>query len=65
MTRTGFFEDEDPLAELQSLAQARREVERALDAGVRRARNRGVSWRLIATALETRPRMLRRRYGRR
>lgn len=65
MVRTGFFEDEDPLAELRSLGRARREAERALAVGVRRARNRGISWRLIATTLGTRPRTLRRRYGQR
>ncbi|SEG61298.1 hypothetical protein SAMN04489712_107201 [Thermomonospora echinospora] len=63
MTRTGFYEDEDPLAELRALARARRELERSLAVGVRRARNRGISWRLIAMTFGTRPRTLRRRYG--
>ncbi|HEX2313850.1 MAG TPA: hypothetical protein VHJ17_08960 [Thermomonospora sp.] len=62
MARTGFYEDEDPLAELRLLAERRRAAERALTAGVRRARNRGMSWRLIATTLGVKPRTLRRRY---
>ncbi|REE99248.1 AsnC family protein [Thermomonospora umbrina] len=62
MTRTGFGEDKDPLAELRALGEARRSAERELTAGVRRARNRGMSWRLIATTLNVKARALRRRY---
>ncbi|QNA92156.1 MULTISPECIES: AsnC family protein [unclassified Microbacterium] len=54
----------EPLATLHRLAETRKEIARAEEANVRRARNLGYSWQAIASALGVSKQAAHRRFGR-
>ncbi len=56
--------EREPLAEIRRLGGIRREIARAEDAQVRRARNAGYSWQEIASALGVSKQAAHRKYGR-
>lgn len=66
-TRTliGAAEDEPPLRAIQHITQRRRELERAEEAAVRRARLAGYSWQAIAMSLGVSKQAVHKKYGRR
>jgi len=64
-TLVGAAEDEPPLRAVQELAQRRRELERAEEAAVRRARVAGYSWQAIAMSLGVSKQAVHKKYGRR
>jgi len=56
---------DQPLPELRRLAALRRDIARAEEAQVRRARNLGFSWQAIADALGVSKQAANKRFGRR
>jgi len=56
---------EDPLSALRAVAAMRVELDRQEAALVRRARNLGYGWQMIATALGVSRQAVHKRYGRR
>lgn len=63
-TLTAAAGDENPLAALHAVAQMRGELDRHEAALVRKARNLGMSWPLIATALGVTRQAVHKKYGR-
>ena len=63
-TLVGAAPEPAPLAELHRLADVRRELARAEEVQVRRARNQGYSWQAIAGALGVSRQAVHKKYGR-
>ena len=55
---------EDPYTALRAIAELRRELDRVEAVTVRSARNRGMSWQIIALALGVTKQAVHKRYGR-
>ncbi|WP_241739928.1 AsnC family protein [Microbacterium invictum] len=62
---TGAAEAEPPLRLIQEITRQRRELERAEEAAVRRARVAGYSWQAIAMSLGVSKQAVHKKYGRR
>ena len=64
-TLAGESDSEDPLKALHAVAQMRRELDRHETTLVRKARNLGYGWQMIATALGVSRQAVHKKYGRR
>ena len=64
-TLTSEAGDQNPLAALHAVSQLRVELDRHEAALVRRARNLGMGWQMIATALGVSRQAVHKKYGRR
>jgi hypothetical protein len=63
-TLAGDADADDPLAALRAIHRLRGEIDRTEAIAVRRARNAGASWQLIALCLDLSRQAVHRRYGR-
>jgi DNA invertase Pin-like site-specific DNA recombinase len=63
-TLTGEAGDQNPLAALHAVSELRRELDRHEASLVRRARNLGMGWQMIATALGVSRQAVHKKYGR-
>ena len=63
-TLTSEAGDRDPLKALHAVSEMRREVDRYEGTLVRRARNLGMGWQMIATALGVSRQAVHKKYGR-
>jgi DNA invertase Pin-like site-specific DNA recombinase len=54
----------DPIAALTAISELHRELDRVEEISVRRARNAGASWQLIASALRVSRQAVHKKYGR-
>ena len=57
--------DDNPLTALHAVSEMRRELDRHEATLVRRARNLGMGWQMIATALGVSRQAVHKKYGRR
>ncbi|MEF2978704.1 hypothetical protein [Subtercola sp. YIM 133946] len=57
--------DDDPIRALNAIADLRREVDRLESVAVRRSRNAGASWQLIAQALGVSKQAVHKKFGKR
>ena len=64
-TLAGDSDSEDPLKALHAVAEMRRELDRHEATLVRKARNLGYGWQMIATALGVSRQAVHKKYGRR
>ncbi len=64
LTASALDPELEPLAEIRRLQSIRREIARAEESQVRRARVAGYSWQAIASALDVSKQAAHRRYGR-
>ena len=62
-TLTGEAGDDNPLKALHAVSEMRTELDRHEAALVRRARNAGMGWQMIATALGVSRQAVHKRYG--
>jgi len=63
-TLTAQAGDQNPLAALHAVSELRRELDRHEASLVRRARNLGMGWQMIATALGVSRQAVHKKYGR-
>jgi len=63
-TLTAEAGDQNPLAALHAVSELRRELDRHEASLVRRARNLGMGWQMIATALGVSRQAVHKKYGR-
>lgn len=56
--------DDDPITALRAVSRLHRELDRVEAVAVRRARNAGASWQLIALALGVSRQAVHKKYGR-
>jgi len=63
-TLAGEAGSDDPIAALRAVARLRQELDRVEAVTVRRARNAGASWQLIALCLGVTRQAVHKRYGR-
>jgi len=64
-TLAGESDSEDPLKALRAVAEMRRELDRHEATLVRKARNLGYGWQMVATALGVSRQAVHKKYGRR
>ncbi len=57
-------DSDDPIEALNAIAELHHELDRLEAATVRKARNRGASWQLIALALRVSKQAVHKKYGR-
>jgi len=63
-TLAGESDSEDPLKALRAVAEMQKEIVRHEAALVRKARNNGYGWQMIATALGVSRQAVHKKYGR-
>ena len=64
-TLAGESDSEDPLKALRAVAEMRRELDRHEATLVRKARNLGYGWQMLASALGVSRQAVHKKYGRR